>query len=149
MADYKLLRLGGGVQRLADGAFIPDAPGNRDWNEYQEWLAADPANVPDPAETLAEKKARRKMEIKGTTAQTILGSFPDWKQRNMTARAAELVDLKIAGPLSTGDQAELDDLLAKWNWVKSVRDASNTVELTVDTSEDPDSVVFAPTAYGS
>lgn len=30
---------------------IPSDPANRDWAEYQAWLAADPENnVPEPAE---------------------------------------------------------------------------------------------------
>jgi hypothetical protein len=27
------------IQRLSDGSFIPFAPGNRDYQEYLEWLA--------------------------------------------------------------------------------------------------------------
>jgi hypothetical protein len=46
MADYQLHDLG--VLRVADGASIPNDPSNLDWQGYQDWLAADPANVPDP-----------------------------------------------------------------------------------------------------
>lgn len=35
------------VLRTADQAFIPFDPANRDYAEYQAWLAAD--NTPDPA----------------------------------------------------------------------------------------------------
>jgi hypothetical protein len=34
------------VIRTEDGAIIPDDPANRDWVEYQAWLAA--GGVPDP-----------------------------------------------------------------------------------------------------
>jgi hypothetical protein len=34
------------IQRNSDGAFIPNDPGNRDWQAYQAWLAA--GNVPNP-----------------------------------------------------------------------------------------------------
>ena len=37
-----------GVVRLDDDAHIPNAPGNRDWREYQEWLAE--GNAPLPAD---------------------------------------------------------------------------------------------------
>jgi hypothetical protein len=36
------------VQRLSDTAFIPFAPGNRDYQEYLEWLAQ--GNEPEPAD---------------------------------------------------------------------------------------------------
>jgi hypothetical protein len=29
---------------------IPNDPQNKDWQDYQAWLAADPANQPDPAD---------------------------------------------------------------------------------------------------
>ena len=45
MADYKLTS-GPGAIRIADGAFIPNAPANRDWIEYQAWVAA--GNIADP-----------------------------------------------------------------------------------------------------
>ena len=35
------------ILRLADNAFIPAAPGNRDYREYLEWI--DAGNTPEPA----------------------------------------------------------------------------------------------------
>jgi hypothetical protein len=48
MADYRLATsdANGPVIRTADGASIPADPANRDWVEYQAWLAE--GNVPDP-----------------------------------------------------------------------------------------------------
>lgn len=45
MADYRLTD-SAIVIRTADGAFIPDDPGNRDRAEYQAWI--DAGGVPDP-----------------------------------------------------------------------------------------------------
>jgi hypothetical protein len=46
MSDYQLTATAASVIRTEDGACIPNDPANRDWVEYQEWLAKD--NVPDP-----------------------------------------------------------------------------------------------------
>ena len=53
-----------GVIRASDGASIPEADDNRDWQAYQEWVTEgntpDPIPVPviDPA--VAERKASEK-----------------------------------------------------------------------------------------
>ena len=52
MADYQLINGFGGVQRVADGAFIPNVPANRDWQAYQAWLAVP--NTPDPAPVITQ-----------------------------------------------------------------------------------------------
>ena len=49
MADYQLTN-STSVIRTEDGACIPNDPANRDWVEYQEWLAD--GGEPDPAPPL-------------------------------------------------------------------------------------------------
>ena len=43
---YQLTQ-GDSIIRLSDNAFIPQAPGNRDYREYLDWLEA--GNTPEPA----------------------------------------------------------------------------------------------------
>ncbi len=40
------------ILRNEDGALIPTVPGNRDYDEYLEWLAE--GNTPEPAEEATE-----------------------------------------------------------------------------------------------
>jgi lysine/ornithine N-monooxygenase len=42
---YQLVRTGA-VRRLADNAFIPQAPGNRDYQDYLQWVSE--GNTPNP-----------------------------------------------------------------------------------------------------
>jgi len=46
MADYQLTATDAAVIRTRDGASIPNDSANKDWKEYQEWLAD--GGVPDP-----------------------------------------------------------------------------------------------------
>jgi hypothetical protein len=45
MAEYQLTATDG-IIRTEDGAWIPADPANRDWVEYEKWLAA--GGEPDP-----------------------------------------------------------------------------------------------------
>jgi hypothetical protein len=46
VAEYQLTSDSDHVIRASDGAWIPNHEGNRDWQEYQDWL--DQGGVPDP-----------------------------------------------------------------------------------------------------
>ena len=50
MAKYKLIE--NGVKDQETESYIPNTPGNRHWNEYQDWLAE--GNTPDPEYTEEE-----------------------------------------------------------------------------------------------
>ena len=55
---YKLQEYG--VKRISDGACIPEAPGNTDWQDYQSWLSK--GNIPEPEFTQKELRDKVKQE---------------------------------------------------------------------------------------
>ena len=57
------------VKRLADGAYIPFADGNRDYEEYKLWIAE--GNTPEPEFTEAEIQ-RQELQVKINEAQQYL-----------------------------------------------------------------------------
>lgn len=57
---YKLN--GQSIKRLSDGASIPFADGNRDYEEYKQWLSE--GNIPEPEFTDAELLAKEVLEAK-------------------------------------------------------------------------------------
>lgn len=58
------------IIRLADGAFIPNDPANRDYAEYLEWLAA--GNTPESADLTPNPRVG---EIKSRLAQIDIESI--------------------------------------------------------------------------
>jgi hypothetical protein len=58
--------------------------------------------------------------------------YPQWKQANMTARMVELNKIRASvGSWTAGEQIEVDVIQSAWDWVKSVRSASDALELTL------------------
>jgi hypothetical protein len=75
-------------------------------------------------------------KIKLVARDHILAVFPAWKQANMTARSVDLTRAGLAGNLTAGEQAEEAAILAAWDWVKSVRTYSDTMEAAYEAAED-------------
>lgn len=78
---YKLAQ--NGVIRLTDNAFIPADENNRDWQEYQEWLAE--GNTPEPEFTFQELKTRKLQELQSAARSHIERYYPELKQRSDVA----------------------------------------------------------------
>lgn len=70
---YKLIGINS-VKRLLDGACIPFANGNRDYEEYNMWL--DEGNTPEP-EFTDEELVARELQSKVSEATLYLNST-DW-----------------------------------------------------------------------
>lgn len=77
------LTTGDTILRLSDNAFIPKAPGNKDYREYLDWLAK--GNTPEPAPVPPAPEPRtpqQKLEALGLTVpelRALLG-LPDQAQ---------------------------------------------------------------------
>jgi hypothetical protein len=52
LTDHLTGDISGSVKRRVDGAFIPNDPANRDYQEYLTWL--DQGNTPDPPQVTTE-----------------------------------------------------------------------------------------------
>ena len=71
-------------------------------------------------------------EIKQQAGVEILRRYPDWKQRNMLARAVALAFKTIKGAaLTPEEQAEIAALQAIWDEIKAIRSRSNEMEAQV------------------
>lgn len=87
MAKFKLLK--DGVKR-EDGANIPNDPRNRDWQEYQDWIAlgntADPEDQP-PVEDPDDKK------VKNVSAEKLMKSLVKaLKKKGVDINFKDIVD---------------------------------------------------------
>ncbi|ACO74617.1 hypothetical protein LHK_01631 [Laribacter hongkongensis HLHK9] len=70
---YQQIKGGNGVIRLHDGAVIPATDGNRDWQAYQDWVAA--GNAPLPADVSTNDALRDRA----------LEQFPAWEKAERAA----------------------------------------------------------------
>lgn len=72
--------------------------------------------------TLDKLKESELKRINDRVGEKILARLPLWKQSNLTARAVEL-NAKAARTVL--EQQELDAIQQEWDWVKTLRGASN------------------------
>lgn len=94
------------------------------------------ANAP-PAKPPAQARADKVAAINAEAQRRIFLVAPDWKQRNLTARAVVLTR-KIAGggTLSADEQAEWDAGEAIWNEILAIRQASNALNAMATIPDD-------------
>lgn len=77
----------------------------------------------------AVTEERRIAAIKAKANDVITAEFPDWKQRNLTARAMEIINAAKDRNYTVEEQEELDEIEAIWSWIKLVRAASDAAEI--------------------
>lgn len=103
---YKLTGFGS-VIRLSDNAVIPPAPGNSDWQGFQQWL--DLGNTPEPAD---EPTAAELAEAARYAAASAFTDLPDWAAYTTTEAVAAIHDAIFAGATLATVQAQIDALPA-------------------------------------
>ena len=90
--------------------------------------------VPMTPEEAAEFEASRLpppptvQDVKTEAGRRILERYPEWRQANMTARAVQLVDIKLERELTAEEVAEEAALKASWAWISTVRLTSDAIE---------------------
>jgi len=60
--QYRVVKDSSMIQRLSDGAFVPNDPSNRDSVEYQKWVQK--GNVPLPAIVIGTVESAEQIEWK-------------------------------------------------------------------------------------
>lgn len=80
---------------------------------------------------LAALRVAKAAEVKGEAGARILNLFPDWKQRNMTARGVELVAIRLDRDWTPAEAAESADLQAAWAQIRAIRAASGLIEAAI------------------
>lgn len=98
-----------------------------DGNWVLNWTVED---IPATVEMIKQEAQRR-----------IYNILPEWKQRNLTARAAELA-LKGVANLTLEEQAEVDAGQALWDQIKTIRTRSDELE-----AQDPIPVDYKDDKY--
>ena len=142
MADYQLTANDNTVIRTEDQACIPNDPANRDWVEYQNWLAL--GNVPDPyvppepvppVPTAEEEAARANQRLDdGVTAA--VESLPD----ESGVRAASTQPMPACSVYSSAAQSIPANTPTKINF--------DTVEFDVTSAFDVGNNRFQPGVAG-
>ena len=93
----------------------------QDQDVTREWTYADGAFTPPPARVITAEM------VKDEAHRRIVMIIPEWKQRNLTARAAELAE-KGRENWSPSELAEWNAGSDVWSRVKAVRVKSNQIE---------------------
>jgi len=110
---YKLIGTNS-VKRLADGACIPFADGNRDYEEYKQWIAD--GNTPEPEFTEEELNEQRIQAIK--------------------AKASELITSKYSIVWQLNHPRTDGRYINEYAWIDNIRAISNMAEANGTNVED-------------
>lgn len=105
-----------------------------------KWQVAAPQPSNEELETLASQYLKEK-SIEGINAiaySKIINIAPEYKQRNMIARATELLEKSIQEPLNNEEQAERLYIKDIWERVKVLRSHAAYLKAEVEAGNNPD-----------
>lgn len=110
---------------------VPNDENNTDYRAVQDWI--NDGGTVDDFYTLSEAKDLKIAEAKAEAHKRIVAIIPEWKQRNYTARAVQLLRAQDAAPLTVPEITELDAIENIFtNQVKPIRDASDVIEAEIN-----------------
>lgn len=101
-------------------------------------ISFTPKNIIIPLDKLISDGIKEVNEIASTV---ILQQLPDWKQRNLTARAVEL--LSLGTNLTTEEQIEWNSIQEQWTFVKTIRDKSNIATASISLANNENEITSA------
>jgi hypothetical protein len=110
---------------------VEDTPGPDHSSKLETAIAVrvvDGAKVVTQWTVARRPIAEQNQAVKDEARRRILSRYPEWRQANMTARGVELTLTKIAREWTPEEQGEADTLQGAWDWVESVRAASDAIE---------------------
>lgn len=113
-----------GIQRLSDGAYIPDDACNQDWRDYLAWLAAgnaaEPADPPSKADRIAH----------------VLATLGKGKDRTLIQQVISFAEIVAAPMLATQYSVTLElaimGLYARNKTYRECKDAETAIEAIED-----------------
>jgi N-acetylmuramoyl-L-alanine amidase len=140
MAEYQLTATDASVIHTVDGAYIPNDPDNRDWVEYQDWLAKggvpDPYVLPPPPQPSPEDQVlynheNRIRELEGQPPLTLEKFMANRRLRKM-----KIVISSGHGKLVRGASGYLDEVNEARRVVERVAEYLRDMNVDVQTFHD-------------
>ena len=98
--------------------------------------------------TLSDQKAEAKSRINDAAGSAIVAFVPEWKQRNLNARAVELIYIG-ASNWTTEQATEFAGIQSIWDHVKTIRAESNIATSAVESAADEAEITQAIESFES
>lgn len=101
-----------------------------------------PIKIEKPLDQLKDEAI---LAVNAKAGEIILARIPLWKQNNLLARMAELQDIRIFRTFTSAEELEFTAIKAEWDWVKSIRTASNIIVENIQSASTAKEVYEAKT----